>query len=110
MDTLEQTFTLSPGWTDWRRYHSPTVLRRQGRGFLERLWKPEQHNQEQHPLSRPELELLVESYGGVCLDSAGQTVLVFTDYHWARRCETQLIKRGLSAQRWGCHIQLQEPA
>ena len=40
MNTIEQAFNRSPCDTDWRRYDTPTVLRRHGRGFLERTWKP----------------------------------------------------------------------
>jgi hypothetical protein len=108
MNSFEQTFNFSPCWTDWRRYHSPTVLRRQGRGFLERLWKPEQHNQEQHPLSKSELEILVASYGGLILPIPAPMLVVFLDYHWARRCQHLLNQRGVPAQRTGCHLQLPE--
>ena len=107
MNTNDQAFNRSPCHTDWRRYDSPTVLRRHGRGFLERTWKPEQLNQEQHALSSPELETLVASYGGSCRPSAEQTVLVFADYHWARRCQNLLSKRGVLATRFGCYLQLQ---
>jgi len=109
MNTIEQVFNRSPFHTDWRRYDSPTVLRRQGRGFLERTWKPDPLNQEQYALSKPELETLVESYGGHCLPSADQTVLLFADYHWARRCQQLLSKRGVQSLRIGCHLHLQEP-
>ena len=109
MNTIDQAFNRSPCHTDWRRYDSPTVLRRQGRGFLERTWKPDQFSQEQHALSKPELETLVESYGGLCLPSADQTVLLFADYHWAKRCQHLLSQRGVSTLRCGCHLQLQEP-
>ena len=88
---------------------SGTLLRRQGRGFLERFWKSDQLNplnQEQYMLSKLELETLVTSYGGVCRHLSEQMLLIFDDTHRARRCETQLIKLGLSTQRWGCHIQL----
>ncbi len=91
--------------TDWWRFETPTVLRRQGRGFLERSWKPDPL-QELHALSTPELEILVESYGGQCLSISDQPLLLFDDYYRARRCDAQLIKLGLSTQRWGCHIQL----
>jgi len=107
MNTIEQAFNRSPCHTDWRRYDIPTVLRRHGRGFLERYWKPDPLSQEQYALSKPELETLVESYGGVCLPSADQTVLLFADYHWARRCQQLLSKRGVSATRFGCYLQLQ---
>ena len=103
MNTIDQ----SPCYTDWRRYDSPTVLRRHGRGFLERTWKSDQLSHEQHALSKPELETLVASYGGHCLTTTNYRLLIFEDYHWARRCEAQLVKLGLSTQRWGCHIQLQ---
>ena len=57
MNTLDPAFNCSPCCTDWRRYDSPTVLRRQGRGFLERSWKPDPLNQEPYALSKPELEI-----------------------------------------------------
>jgi hypothetical protein len=109
MKAIEQTFNRSPYDTDWRRYDSPTVIRRQGRGFLERSWKPDLLNQEQHPLSKLELDTLVASYGGLCLLSADQMVLIFADYHWARRCQHLLGQRGVPSLRIGCHLQLQEP-
>ena len=107
MNAIEQAFNPSPCHTDWRHYDSPTVLRRQGRGFLERSWKPDQCSQEQHALSKPELETLAASYGGVCQPSADQILLLFADYHWARRCQHLLGKRGVPATRFGCYIQLQ---
>ena len=58
-------------------------------------------------LSKTELHSLVESYGGRCQTTADHLLLIFEDYHWARRCDNQLVKLGLSTQRWGCHIQLQ---
>jgi hypothetical protein len=109
MNINDQAFNRSPCHTDWRRYDPPTVLRRHGRGFLERFWEPDPLNQEHYALSRPELETLVESYGGLCLPSSDQTMLVFADYHWARRCQHLLGKRGVSSHRIGCHLHLQEP-
>ena len=64
---------------------------------------------EQHALSKPELETLIESYGGHCLPSTDQTLLIFADYHWARRCHYLLGKRGVSSLSIGCHLHLQEP-
>ena len=104
--TIDPAFNHSYCPTDWQRYKSPTVLRRQGRGFLERIWKHDQLGQEQHVLSWPELETLVDSYGGVCLPSAAQPLLVFADHHWARRCQLLLVKRGVASHRCGCHLQL----
>jgi len=109
MNTIDQVFNRSPFHTGWRRYDTPTVLRRQGRGFLERSWKPDPLSQEQYALSKPELETLVESYGGDCLPSADQTVLLLADYNWARRCQNLLSKRGVSSLSIGCHLHLQEP-
>ena len=108
MNAIDQVFNPSPGDTDWRRFDSPTVLRRRGRGFLERFWKPGQLSQEQHALSKPELEILVASYGGHCLATTDHWLLIFDDYHWARRCQHLLGKRGVQATRFGCHLQLQE--
>ena len=107
MNAIDQSFNRMPSYTDWQRYDSPTVLRRHGRGFLERSWKSGQLSTEPHPLSKPELKALVESYGGLCFCSADETLLLFTDYHWARRCQRQLIERGIATIRMGCHIQLQ---
>ena len=107
--TTDPLFNSSPHYTNWQLYDSPTILRRQGRGFVKRTWKPDQPNplnQEQYPLSTQELETLVTSYGGICRHLPDQILLIFDDTHRARRCETQLIKLGLSTQRWGCHIQL----
>ena len=111
IDTItDPFFNPSPHYTHWQLYNSPTVFRRQGRGFLERTWKPDQLNllnQEQYTLSKPELETLVVSYGGICSDLPDQMLLIFDDTHRARSCEAQLVKLGLPTQRWGCHIQLQ---
>jgi hypothetical protein len=110
--TTDPLFNPSPHYTNWRHYDSPTILRRQGRGFLERTLKPDQLNplkQEQYPLSKLELETLATSYGGVYRHIPDQMLLIFDDTHRARRCEAQLIKLGLSTQRCGCHIQLPEP-
>ena len=107
--TTDPLFNPSPHYTNWQLYDSPTVFRRQGSGLLERFWKPDQPNplnQEQYTLSKPELETLVTSYGGVCRHLPDQMLLIFDDFYRARRCEAQLIKLGLSTQRWGCHIQL----
>ena len=106
---IDPLFNPSPHYTNWQLYDSPTVLRRQGRGFLERFWKPDQLNplnQEPYSLSKSELETLVTSFGGVCRHLSDQMLLIFDDTHRARRCEAQLVKLGLSTQRWGCHIQL----
>ena len=110
--TIDPLFNPSPHYTNWQLYDSPTLFRRQGRGFLERTWKSDQLNlldQKQYPLSKSELETLVASYGGICRHLPDLMVLIFDDTHRARRCEAQLIKLGLSTQRWGCHIQLPEP-
>ena len=113
--TIDPLFNPSPHYSNWRLYDSPTILRRQGRGFLERTWKSGQlnplnpHNQEPYMLSKLELETLVVSYGGVCRHLPDLMLLVFDDAHRTRRCEAQLIKLGQSTQRWGCHIQLPEP-
>ena len=110
--TTDPLFNPSPHYTHWQLYDSPTILRRQGRGFLERTWKPDQLNplnQEPYSLSKSELETLVTSFGGVCRHLSDQMLLIFDDTHRARRCEAQLVKLGLSTQRWGCHIQLPEP-
>ena len=107
--TTDPLFNPNPRDIDWQLYDSPTILRRQGRGFLERTWKPDQlnpHNQEPYTLSNLELETLVVRYGGVCRHLSDQMLLIFDDTHWSRRCEAQLVKLGLSTQRWGCHIQL----
>jgi hypothetical protein len=109
MKAFDPLLQTNPCFTDWGRFDSPTVLRRQGRGFLERSWKPDPLSQELHTLSLPELETLVASFGGQCLTTPDHPLLLFDDTHWARRCDVQLIKLGLSTQRWGCHIQLQEP-
>jgi hypothetical protein len=109
MNTIDQAFNRSPCHTDWRRYDTPTILRRQGRGFLERTWKSDPLSQEHYALSKPELETLAASYGGNYLPSADQTVLIFADYHWARRCQNLLGKRGVPSLRIGCHLHLQEP-
>jgi hypothetical protein len=102
MNAIDQSSNRIPCHTDWHRYDSPTVLRRHGRGFLERSWKPGYSA----TLSKTELNSLVESYGGHCLTTADHQLLIFDDHHWARRCDNQLVKLGLSTQRWGCHIQL----
>ena len=43
-------------------------------------------NLEPHPLSGAELKDLAESYGGLCFRSEDEILLLFADYHWARRC------------------------
>lgn len=106
MNAIDQSSNRIPCHTDWHRYDSPTVLRRHGRGFLERSWKPGWPAKNPATLSKTELYSLVESYGGQCLTTVDHLLLIFDDYRWARRCETQLVKLGLSTQRWGCHIQL----
>ena len=106
MNTLDQSSNRIPCHTDWHRYDSPTVLRRHGRGFLERSWKLGWPVKTPATLSKTELHSLVESYGGQCLTTADHFLLIFDDPHWARRCDNQLVKLGQSTQRWGCHIQL----
>ena len=106
MNAIDQSSNRIPCHTDWHRYDSPTVLRRHGRSFLERSWKPGWPSNHTTMLSKFELHNLVESYGGQCLTTVDHLLLIFDDYHWTRRCETQLRKLGLSTQRWGCHIQL----
>ena len=108
MNAIDQSANRIPCHTDWHRYESPTVLRRHGRGFLERTWNSGALVSEPQVPTKPELQTLVESYGGLYLSTAGQILLIFADYHWARRCNSQLLKRGLSTLRHGCHIQVQE--
>ena len=102
-----------PCYTDWQGYDTPTVLRRQGRDFRQRFGLSElstsadtQSDQEHQPLSKADLKSLVASYGGLCFCSVDKTLLLFPDYHWARRCQRQLTERGLTSIRLGCHIQL----
>jgi hypothetical protein len=112
MNAIDQSLNRMPCHTDWRRYDSPTVLRRHGRGFLERTWRSSQLSQtnlEPHPLSGAELKDLAESYGGLCFRSEDKILLLFADYHWARRCQRQLQTRGVNGIRMGCHIQLPGP-
>ena len=106
MNAIDQSSNRIPCHTDWHRYDSPTVLRRHGRDFLERSWKPGWTAKNPATLSKTQLHNLVESYGGQCLTTVGSMLLIFDDYHWAKRCDIQLVKLGLSTQRWGCHIQL----
>ena len=106
MNAIDQSLNRLPCHTDWRRYDSPTVLRRHGRSFLERSWKPGWPVTHAVTLSAIELHNLVESYGGHCVTTVDYQLLIFDDAQWARRCDNQLIKLGLSTQRWGCHIQL----
>jgi len=102
-----------PYHTDWQRYDSPTVLRRHGREFLERTWGQGKATipvcaLPYSPLSSSALDHIVESYGGHCIATVDYQLLIFDDYHWARRCDQHLIKLGLSTWRWGCHIQVHE--
>ena len=106
MNAINQSSNRIPCHTDWHRYDSPTVFRRHGRDFLERSWKTGWAAKTTATLSKTELQNLVESYGGRYLTKVGHLLLIFEDSHWARRCDMQLIKRGLSTQRCGCHIQL----
>ena len=106
MNAIDQSLNRVPCHTDWQRYDSPTVLRRHGRGFLERLWRPQSSEPNQQPLSRPELTALAESFGGVCLPAQDELLLLFGDGHWARRCQTQLHKLGFETVRFGCQVQL----
>jgi hypothetical protein len=76
---------------------------------MERSWKPDPLNLEQHTLSKPELETLVASFGGLYLPIPEPILVVFSDYHWARRCQQLLSQRGVPTKRTGRHLQLQEP-
>jgi hypothetical protein len=106
MNAIDQSFNRIPCHTDWQRYDSPTVIRRHGRSFLERAWKPEGTVKNTAKLSKNQLHSLVESYGGHCVTTSDSILLIFDDYHWTRRCDAQLVKLGQSTQRWGCYIQL----
>jgi len=106
MNAIDQSLNRLPCHIDWYRYDSPTVIRRHGRSFLERAWKRGRTSNATSELSRTELNDLVESYGGQCVKTDDHLLLIFDDYHWARRCDRQLTKLGLPSQRWGCHIQL----
>jgi len=106
MNAIDQSLNRLPCHTDWQRYDSPTVLRRHGRGFLERLWQPQSIGPDPQSLSQPELNSLVESFGGICLPAQDELLLLFGDGHWARRCQIQLRKLGIETVRFGCHVQL----
>jgi hypothetical protein len=109
MESIDQILSSMPIYTDWQRYDCPTVLRRQGRDFRERNWHAVPTQLERHALTKDELKVLVESYGGLCFCAVDKTVLLFADYHWARRCQRQLLLRGIQSLRLGCYLQLQEP-
>ncbi|CAD6875325.1 hypothetical protein [Methylomonas fluvii] len=106
MNAIDQSLNRLPCHTDWRRYDSPTVIRRHGRGFLERSFKPGVAVAEVDKLSKAELHHLVESFGGLVLPTADAVLLLFADFHWAKRCEQHLTQRGVPSLRLGCHIQL----
>ncbi len=103
MNAIEQRFN-STSLTDWRRYDSPTVIRRYGRVFLERCCLTRQPQD----LSNAALKILVASYGGRYRPVHDQFLWVFPDAHWARRCQNQLIQRGVVTLRLGCHLQWSE--
>ena len=122
MNAINQSSNRIPSHTDWQRYDSPTVLRRHGRSFLERTWLSNWSTPLPAYLSEYELIRLVDNYCGqyvntsdqpllvfddIVLDGDPPVFLVFDDVVWARRCEMQLLKRGVKCQCWGCHIQLQ---
>ena len=106
MNAIDQSLNRLPCHTDWRRYDSPTVIRRHGRGFLERLWRPQGNEPNPQTLSQPELTSLAESFGGVCLPAQDELLLLFGDGQWARRCQIQLRKLGIETVRFGCQVQL----
>lgn len=107
MNAINQSSNRIPSHTDWQRYDSPTVLRRHGRSFLERTWLSNWSTPLPAYLSEYELIRLVDNYCGQYVNTSDQPLLVFDDVVWARRCEMQLLKRGVKCQCWGCHIQLQ---
>jgi hypothetical protein len=108
MNAIDYACNRLPCHTDWHRYDSPTVLRRHGRGFLEKSWKNGHAPLPTIDLATFDLNQLAESYGGQCIATVDYQLLIFDDYHWARRCDQQLIKLGLTTLRWGCHIQVHE--
>ena len=109
MNTLDPALTVAPVVpTGGATIHLPCYADK-AVVFWNGPGNPIRSIRNQYTLSKPELETLVASYGGLYLPISGPMLLMFSDYHWARRCQQLLIQLGLSTQRCGCHLQLQEP-
>lgn len=108
MNAIDQSSNRLPIHTDWQRYDSPTVLRRHGLGFLERSEQLRHAEGSALTFTQEQLHDLVASFGGQCVATVDYQLLLFDDYHWAKRCEDYLIRLGLATFRLGCHIQLKE--
>jgi len=63
MNAIDQSLKRMPCHTDWRRYDSPTVLRRHGRGFLERSRRSSQVKPAQ-PGTAPVIRSGTQGFGG----------------------------------------------
>lgn len=71
-----------PWSTDWHRYDTPTVLRRQGREYLERFWR----NSDSQPSRRlrPVVEHLATLHGGEIIQD-GEPMSIRLELHLTRR-------------------------
>ncbi|OAI13199.1 hypothetical protein A1507_17680 [Methylomonas koyamae] len=103
----DRSLNRIPSFTDWSRYDSPTVLRRYGPGFLDKALDPDTESRLFHRRhSYADLEILTETFGGICTISPGCTLLLFDDARCAQRCHAVLKQRKLEGLLQGCHIRI----
>lgn len=108
ISTFDRSLNRVPAFTDWSRYDSPTVLRRYGPGFLDKIPDPDTLSRLFSP-RRPTYDDLVavaETFGGICTLSGEVTMLLFDDVRCAQRCHAVLKQRRLEGLLLGCCIRL----
>lgn len=80
-EMLDTSGQWLPGYTDWQRYETPTVLRRHGREYLERFWRD--GNPRPTRGLRPVMEHLATLQGGEIVHS-GEPLSLRVELHLTR--------------------------
>lgn len=79
---LEKSHNPFPGSSDWHRYDTPTVLRKYGRGYMERFWRNDRA--KCHPARSVLPEQLATLDGGTLM-IAGEPLQLRVELHLLRR-------------------------
>jgi hypothetical protein len=80
-----------PWSTDWHRYDAPTVIRKHGREFLERLWRDSPDDLAPEQLA----ERLALPYGGELRRDGDTLVITFARPERAASCARRLCRTGV---------------
>lgn len=80
--TPDKSENRLPWCNDWRRYDTPTVLRKHGREYLERFWRDSESTQTRR--LKPVVEHLATLQGGEIIQN-GEPMSLRVEMHLTRR-------------------------